>query len=63
MSDEQNTAPEAATDPAGRMQELVSARCYHIGAPMTLDELAEYIESDEYSAELALQHALILLVR
>jgi len=39
----------------------VSERNSRIREPMTLDELTEYVASNDYSAELALQHAMLLL--
>lgn len=67
MTDEMTTewpdALEQTRDPQGRVDALVSERCAHIGEPMTIGQLAEYIGSNDYSAELALQHALILLSR
>ena len=35
----------------------------HIKKPMTADEIAEYLESFDYSAELALQHLLLLFAK
>lgn len=43
------------------LKQLVSALCSHIQDPMTLDELIKYVKSNDYSAEMALQHALLLL--
>lgn len=45
------------------LEQLVSDICSHIREPMTIDDLVEYIASNDYSAELALQHALLLLSR
>jgi hypothetical protein len=35
----------------------------HVKTPMTLQQLADYVASSEYGAELALQHALLLLIK
>lgn len=34
-----------------------------VKTPMTLQQLADYVSSNEYCAELALQHALLLLIK
>jgi len=45
----------------GGIDRVIGKRCAAVKEPMTLDELLEYIETDDYSAELALQHALLII--
>lgn len=40
---------------------LTSHISEHVKTPMTLEQLSSYVASSEYNAELALQHALLLL--
>lgn len=63
MSNEQNTKPAAATGPQGRLDALVSDICGGVNEPMSINEIADYISSNDYSAELALQHAIMALHR
>jgi hypothetical protein len=49
------------TDTATKLRYLAAERCGHIREPYTLDEILDMIHSNEYNAELVIQHLLLAM--